>query len=629
MVRGVRTRDEGSERPWIHGASAEVFERDAPASAVLRRSWERSRRASVSLDLTRAPLSLNDAELDAARRRCDWLSVAATTFAPMLPVLEGSGHMLALFDALGRMLDASGDGWTLEAMRAIHFMPGASWAEDVVGTNGPGTALAGARPVHVVGDDHYCEAWRPWHCAASPITDPVTHEIIGALDVSGPSKDPSPFAYQLALALRIALEQALAAREERRARLVMETFARLCRRAPRDVLYAVDHHGRLLGSSSADAPPRHVDLVCRMGREADGGAPEVPPELAGAVVHPVVDGGRTIGLCVLQRAKGAPHKRTTRYDFDDLVGKSRPLTAALALARRAADHELPVLILGESGVGKEVLAQAIHAASARANGPFVPVNCGAISAQLVESELFGYVSGAFSGARREGSTGKVGAANGGTLFLDEVTELPITVQATLLRLLQEGELAPVGAPAPIHADVRIIAATNRDPEVEVRAGRLRADLYYRLNVVPVVLPPLRERLDDLDDLIARLTARAERETGARITFDADAYAALCAHPWPGNVRELENLVRRLAATLGSKEISVDDLPASFRDTAPTARSSSSPSDMLRAQLVAVIERAGTMAEAAALLGMNRSTLYRQLERYGLRPKRTVGDRGGP
>jgi transcriptional regulator with PAS, ATPase and Fis domain len=280
-----------------------------------------------------------------------------------------------------------------------------------------------------------------------------------------------------------------------------------------------------------------------------------------------------------------------------------------------------VLILGESGVGKELFAQSIHGASERRDRPFVAVNCGALPRELVESELFGYVGGAFSGARREGSPGKFEAADGGTIFLDEIGELPPAAQISLLRVLQEGEITRVGCSQAKPVDVRVIAATNRDLQAALADGSLRRDLYYRLNVLTLELPPLRERREDIP-LLARhfleTSSTAMRKGG--LTFDAEVINALQGYDWPGNVRELQNVVARLVALASSSRITLADLPASIGASPPSraplpapdsprqsrrSRRSVSELDVAeeRAELLALIKSARTMGEIAAQLGI--------------------------
>jgi len=308
------------------------------------------------------------------------------------------------------------------------------------------------------------------------------------------------------------------------------------------------------------------------------------------------------------------------------VGKSRAFLEVVKLAEMVAPTDSTVLITGESGTGKEILARYIHALSDREGKPFVSVNCGALPETLLESELFGHVKGSFTGAVRD-KEGLLVAARGGTFFLDEVAEMSPALQVKLLRALQEREVIPVGATAPVPIDVRVIAATNRDLEIEMRRGTFRSDLYYRLNVIALHIPPLRERLDDLpllaDHFLQRLAA--ERNGGKRaLRLSEEALAAMQRYDWPGNVRELENALERAAVITTGDVIGLDALPRRIVE-APAAplvadRPPANPTlDVIeRAYIMWVLQaEGGNKARAAEVLGIDPSTLYRKLNRYGV------------
>jgi len=287
---------------------------------------------------------------------------------------------------------------------------------------------------------------------------------------------------------------------------------------------------------------------------------------------------------------------------------------------KVAATDSPVLIAGESGTGKELVAAGIHRLSPRSRGPFIPVNCGAIPADLLESELFGHVRGAFSGAVAD-TLGLFRSADGGTVFLDEVAELPAPLQVKLLRVLQEKEVRPVGSAKSHAVDVRVIAATNRRLEEAVREGSLRQDLFYRLDVVRVEIPPLRERKADIPALVAHFLHRFNRRFGREVTGIAPAaMAALMAHDFPGNVRELENLLERAYALGVGREITPGDLPPfSARPEAPPAAGElPTLAQAERTLILRALELYGHDKDRAArALGISRRTLYRRLKEYGL------------
>ncbi|MGE0629549.1 MAG: sigma-54-dependent transcriptional regulator [Hyphomicrobiaceae bacterium] len=358
--------------------------------------------------------------------------------------------------------------------------------------------------------------------------------------------------------------------------------------------------------------------------------------------------------------------------FDDLIIRGDAMHRVISLGKRAAASNIPVLIEGESGVGKELIARAIQGESERKAKPFVTVNCGAIPENLVESILFGHEKGSFTGAS-EKRIGKFQEADGGTLFLDEVGELPLDVQVKLLRALQEGEIDPVGAKRPVKVNFRLISATNRDMIELVKEGKFREDLYYRLNVFPIWVPPLRDRLDDVPELANHFLARFAAEEGKRVEgFTEDAMRLLSSYAWPGNVRQLENAVFRAVVLADGRELTVDEFPQiaaqveGFRAAIPAApatvskppaytgpallgaedtvprtvevRGSGGPSalgipavtdsgdirplteieaDMIR---LALGRYRGHMTEVAKRLGIGRSTLYRKMQEYGLEPR---------
>ena len=309
-----------------------------------------------------------------------------------------------------------------------------------------------------------------------------------------------------------------------------------------------------------------------------------------------------------------------------MVGRSGALTNVLEAIHRAAPTKARVLVTGESGVGKELVAKAIHDLSRRAPGPFIKLNCAAIAPNLVESELFGHEKGAFTGADRK-HEGRFERANGGTLFLDEVGELPLGTQAKLLRVLQEGEIERVGGNTSIKVDVRTIAATNRNLLDEVKGGRFREDLYYRLNVVPLHVPPLRERKEDIADLAAFLldSSCLENDLGPK-EWEPEALKVLSQHDWPGNVRELVHVVDRLAILVAGTVIGVADVKAALPG-AKALQGASIPETGALYQLLEGFEKRliedrikhfdGNMSKAAEDLGLERSHLYKKVRRLGV------------
>ncbi len=313
----------------------------------------------------------------------------------------------------------------------------------------------------------------------------------------------------------------------------------------------------------------------------------------------------------------------TRPGFGGLIGVSPKIQRVYRLIEKVSQHNCPVLILGESGTGKELVARSIHFSGARQKKPFVPVDCSGLVPTLIESELFGYVKGAFTGAQHS-RTGLLESANGGTVFLDEIGDLPVDLQAKLLRALQEREIRPVGSTERVHVDVRVIAATHRDLEAAVRGGSFRQDLYFRLNVVQFKLPPLRERKSDIPLLVSYFLEKFSDPQQPVRTIAEDAVRRLMGYDWPGNVRELENAIERAVALGSGPILHVGDLPSSLQHSADDRTTDTDelvPLEELERRAIyrALRETTGDKLAAARLLGIGKTTLYRKLKQYGAEP----------
>jgi DNA-binding NtrC family response regulator len=319
-------------------------------------------------------------------------------------------------------------------------------------------------------------------------------------------------------------------------------------------------------------------------------------------------------------------------DLKTIIGKSEEMQKIFGLVDKVADTESTILIYGESGTGKELIARAIHYGSSRCEGPFVSINCGALPESLLESELFGHVKGSFTGAIKD-KEGLFKVAQGGTFFLDEIAETSPTIQVKLLRVLQEREVIPVGGTNPVKVDVRLVAATNADLEKSIRQEKFRADLYYRLNVIPIHLPPLRRRRDDIPLLVNHFLEKynelrpPEKQKG----MSKAAMETLVNYDWPGNVRELENVIERAVILEDTEEISVQALPEKIRhrDSGDAQhlivdRADVTLEELEREYLIKVLNETNWQKKkASAILGINASTLYRKIQRYGLEKERSL------
>lgn len=618
---------------------------------VVAESWRLNQRISARLDsLRRAPaVSLPDHVSRLARENARMTRVAAPILAEVDLVMRASGSVAVLADGSGCMIQMAGDPKVMEAGREIGVQVGGHWSETAAATNGIGTALRVGRPVQIFGAEHFLPFVHCWSCSAVPVRDPIDNSIVAVFNISGPLETAHSHTLGLAVASACALERELARYQLRQDYFVLEQS--LLVGGGRDMgLVSVDHRGRIL---RADPSARQLlglavsnewglKAVLRPAlvkhEQAMAAGQEVDPvriRLEGAVqgdrstdatLTPLVADGLLVGGILRLEGGPPPAKATFRsvqpmaQAFGGILGNSPALCEAVALAHKASSHTANVLILGETGTGKELLARAIHQVSPRRGGPFVPVNCGALAPGLIGSELFGYEGGAFTGSRRGGAAGKFEAASGGTLFLDEVGDLPPEQQVYLLRVLQDRIVYRVGGSRPIPVDVRVIAATNRNLETEVAAGRFRQDLYFRLNVLRIDVPPLRTRPEDVGPLVSYFLQQfSDRHGLRRRGISQEALALLQAYPWPGNVRELENVLEQAAVMCEGHQIEVTDLPMALRSTAGDPDQPLLDAAERRAIELALARSNGVLVRAARELGISRSTLYRKLDRYGLRP----------
>ena len=393
---------------------------------------------------------------------------------------------------------------------------------------------------------------------------------------------------------------------------------------PGSLMREVVSQGRPILLDMLDTPKEPL-VVMRLPIQDSGG------EVIGAIGFALFDELRSLSPLLkryssmqqeLASTRSLLKARQAKYSFNQFIGTSPSSLEVKRRARRAASSDSPVLLLGETGTGKELLAHAIHAASPRAHKAFVSINSAAIPETLLEAEFFGTAPGAFTGAERKGRAGKLQLAEGGTLFLDEIGDMPLPLQSKLLRVLQEKEYEPVGSNQMLQSDVRVIAATSRDLQAAMARGEFRADLYYRLNVLPIEVPALRERIDDLP----ALTEAILEDLGSRHELEGEALALLGRHAWPGNIRELRNVLERATLLADRARLALEDIRGALGTLMPRAVEETAPvvgyreaCEAFERQLLseALVRCSGNVPEAARQLGLGRSTLYKKLVALGI------------
>lgn len=579
-------------------------------------SWQRCRQQRLDPHTFKAPTRQPDPfEVDG-----HLLQLAPAVVGKVGTSMRMTRHLIAVCDAQGVILAVDGDPGTVSKAMDVNIATNGVWAEDLVGTNGIGTSLQAVRPVQVYATEHFCAGWQDWTCSAAPIRDPETGAVVGGVNISSYAAPVHPHTLSFTASIARELELELHVRNLARSAALYEAFVQFELAYPAAAVLAVNLNGRLDAANTwaRRLLPAHPRLQLRAGVQAAArshGPMEqelILPDgrrIAGSW-HPVRIGDVAAGAVVVMggqvAARPAPREEQEWPAWAGISSRCPRLRAALQLARKAAVTDVPVLVLGETGTGKELVARAIHNGSRRAARPFVAVNCGALAPELVVSELFGYEPGAFTGAARGGSAGQFEQADGGTLLLDEVGDLPPQAQGALLRVLETGEVLRVGSKRPRRVNVRLIAATNWDLQAAVQVGRFRKDLYYRLNTVEVHLPPLRERPDDIPALVRHFLAQAGQ---AEVVVTDTALAALRRHPWPGNIRELRAAIQRALLLQEDGRIGPEHLALRCEQPGP-GRTHSWEESKRQAVTAALAEAHGNVAEAARRLGVSRNTVYK-------------------
>ena len=637
--------------------------------APIAKSWERCLLGyNLDPEAAREIDVLQEGELRQRRERLGRLfEIARTESANLFRQTAASGYAVLLTDAEGVIINYIGDVTLDDTFRQAGLWCGANWGEDREGTNGIGTAIVERRLVIIHRDEHFRARHTGLTCSGVPILD-AEGRVAAVLDTSYVGS-PDTRQSQVHAAALVNLSATF-----------IENCHFLCQHAKDWVLHlhacpesvcllsepmlAIDANGviiganrgasgrlgqgdcrELIGRSITDVlevklammlkvgrsyQPFLTQKVRQVGQEAQFFVTLRPPKRAASVLTV----SRRAGLF---GTKPLP-PRADCLTLRGLGGRDPRMAYNVRLAERVMNKDVSILLLGETGTGKEAFARAIHRASQRSAKPFIPVNCGSIPEALIESELFGYRHGAFTGARREGMRGKVLQADSGTLFLDEIGDMPPHLQTRLLRVLEEREVYPLGSDAPVSVDLHVVCATHRDLKTLVREGQFREDLYYRINAISLSLPPLRERCDKEFLIACALVAENDSEQAA--SLEESALARLMAYPWPGNIRELRNVLRTALALSDDGMIRLSDLPAEVvyyaeradasdqQQREPVEGGSRQPEEE-RLSPLELAEREAILRElernhwnvsnTAAQLRMSRNTLYRRMKKYSIDP----------
>ncbi|MGR5980386.1 sigma-54-dependent Fis family transcriptional regulator [Bacillus cereus] len=585
-------------------------------------SWHRCRQANVNPYMNKGQKILSSNVFQEQKKKSEiFLDIALPQIQNMRKTIDELQMMALLIDPDGYVLSLSGNKQTLKRAKHINFIEGVKWTEAAVGTNAIGTALEIEEAIMISGTEHYSVASHSWSYAAAPIHND-DGKLIGVLDFSCPIEFSHPYMLGMVTSIAHAIERECSIRVHQNELHLIHRFLDVI---DSDEQVVICNHRDVIVSASKSVRER-INNWSRMKLEE-----LMHHGLETKLEIPVYSNERMIGKCMYLKK----NKQINTYSafafikgitFSGVTGTSKAFQHTLEEIKLVSPTDASVYVCGETGVGKEYVARAIHENSPRKDGPFIAVNCGSLPKELMESELFGYVEGAFTGARRQGYKGKFEQAHGGTLFLDEIGEVPPEMQVALLRVLQERTITPIGSSKEVPVNIRIITATHKDLLRLVEEGKFRQDLYYRLHVYPLYVPSLIERKEDISYFIQHFCERKNWN----VVFPKSICNQFLQHTWPGNIRELVNVLERiyilsqgreicekqvaflLQTMMGNQqqlELQVENKtehPLNFREK------------IQRDSMIEVLQKTnGNVSLAAKLLDVPRSTFYKRMQKYKL------------
>lgn len=623
---------------------------------LIANSWHRCLRMKVDPMSSLNQINLLSTQQIAKHieRRKRLINAAMPFMNHLYNFVKGSDSIVCLANDNGIILDVLQDPVIQYQTKYICTDIGSDWSESICGTNSIGTSLFEKKPIQITATEHYCKVLHELTGSAAPIFSPEG-ELLGILCLIGLCHNVHAHTLGMVVAAVKAIENQLISQKAsydlllayKKVTTVIETMEEglIAIEANLQITQLNTVGARILqvnredciGKSVIDVFSSDFPLleVLNNGKEFQDKEFFLETPSGGtrftSTAKTIKDAsGRVTGMLATLREMKSIHKLVNKmvgaqatFTFDDIIGNDPQLHSLIQRAKRVARSSSTILLQGASGTGKEMFAQAIHNASGRRGGPFVVINCGAIPRELVESELFGYEEGTFTGAQKGGRPGKFELASGGTIFLDEIGDMPLDIQASLLRVLQERQVTRIGGQKSIPVNTRIIAATNKNLAEEVEKGNFRLDLYYRLNVINIVIPCLRERIKDIPYLAQYFVNKISQRLGQDPPIIApDFYDCLSKYEWPGNIRELENVIEQALHIVETDILIPDHLPARIYSPSQSRQRIGETKINLRNAEADLIKETLTkcqwnISKAASTLGIGRNTLYRKIERYNL------------
>lgn len=617
--------------------------------SVIELSHERCRNLGIKEELVFSSKIISEAELQKrfAENR-NLILTASPYMEQLIKFVKGNNFFALLTDGEGCILNAIGDEKILSEAFDLKMVPGAFMNEESIGTNAMAVVIKTGEPVQLSGKDHFIKAYHRWTCSGAPIKDHHGN-LIGVLDLTGYTESVHPHTLGMVIAASNAIEEMIKVKEYNKLQNINNKHINTIFNSMPVAIVTSDINGKikihnnkaleLLGSKDNRLKANEMDEIIEEWDQVKSNVcsgenisqeinikalrNKFPCNLTASPIYNSMDDSIEI-VYVFEEIKKAKKKNEYQayYTFDKIIGKDENFLKIVQYAKKIANSKSTILILGESGTGKEVFAQSIHNFSNRMDGPFIALNCGAIPNQLMESELFGYEEGAYTGAKKGGNVGKFELADGGTIMLDEIGEMPLDMQTKLLRVLQEGIITKIGSAKPIPVDVRVIAATNKDLKKEVELGRFRKDLFYRLNVLPLYLPPLRQRKGDIPLLIDYFMKNIAEGLGKSEVGIPEAYLRkMINYSWPGNIRELENVVELI---INTESIPSGYFDQDFYEDEVLLDNDNDSTDLdldniEKIHLEKVLKKYnGNITHSAEALGIRRNTLYNKIKKYKIR-----------
>ncbi|HFJ9246818.1 sigma-54-dependent Fis family transcriptional regulator [Bacillus anthracis] len=585
-------------------------------------SWYRCKQANVNPHMNKGQKILSSNIFQDQKKKSEiFLDIAIPQIQNIRKTIDELQMMALLIDPDGYVLSLSGNEQTLKRAKHINFIEGVKWTEAAVGTNAIGTALEIEEAIMISGTEHYSVASHSWSCAAAPIHND-DGKLIGVLDFSCPIEFSHPYMLGMVTSIAHAIERECSIRVHQNE---LHLIHRFLDAIDSNEQVVICNHRNVIVSASKRIRER-VTNWSRMKLED-----LMYYGLKTKLEVPVYSNNRMIGKCIYVKENKQEKVFSTSLfingiTFPGVIGTSDAFQHTLEEIKLVSPTDASVYVCGETGVGKEYVARAIHENSPRKNGPFIAVNCGALPKELMESELFGYAEGAFTGARRQGYKGKFKQADGGTIFLDEIGEVPPEMQVALLRVLQERTVTPIGSSKEVPVNIRIITATHKDLLRLVEEGKFRQDLYYRLHVYPLYVPSLIERKEDIPYFIQHFCERKNWN----VVFPKSICNQFSQHTWPGNIRELLNALERIYILSQGREICEKQISFLLQTMMRNQhqlelQTENKTEDTLnfrekiqRDSMIEALEKTnGNVSLAAKLLDVPRSTFYKRMQKYKL------------